>query len=105
MPQCTRTFLTNVLSWEGCGVDEVGINEATGSIVVRVDPYAYQLPSHNQLGDPSKAEHKLGWKRTMSLEVSSDVSDALCVHKLIVKKDTIWEMTRAALAVNEGTIS
>ena len=63
-------------------MDEVGINEATGNIVVRIDPDAYQLPSHSQIGDPSKAEKGLGWKRKMVLKVSQLGYNALDVHLL-----------------------
>lgn len=47
-------------SWEGQGVDEVGLLQ--GKVTVRVDP-RYFRPTEvaTLLGDPSKAQAKLGW--------------------------------------------
>lgn len=57
------------LVWRGHGVDEKGIDEATGSVVVEVDP-AYFRPTEVDLlvGDASKAKQELGWepKRTVN---------------------------------------
>lgn len=51
------------LQWQGSGVDEKGINAANGETLVEVDP-RYFRPTEVELllGDPSKAEAKLGWK-------------------------------------------
>lgn len=55
------------IRWEGEGVDEKGIDEATGKVVVKVNPQFFR-PAEVELllGDPSKAESKLGWKREIS---------------------------------------
>ena len=55
------------IKWEGEGVDEKGIDEATGKVVVRVNPQFFR-PAEVELllGDPAKAEEKLGWKREIS---------------------------------------
>jgi len=52
------------LRWEGSGKEEVGIDEASGRVVVKVNPRFYR-PAEVEvlLGDPSKAKEKLGWKR------------------------------------------
>ncbi|MGD8292604.1 MAG: GDP-mannose 4,6-dehydratase [Desulfobacterales bacterium] len=56
------------IRWEGKGVDEKGIDQQTGKILVAVDP-EYFRPTEVQelLGDASKAREKLGWKPRTSL--------------------------------------
>ena len=50
------------LKWEGKGVDEKGIDVATGRVLVEVDPKYFRPAEVDQLlGDPSKAKNKLGW--------------------------------------------
>ena len=53
------------LEWQGEGVDEKGIDKATGDVLVEVDP-AYFRPAEVEqlLGDPTKAKTKLGWNPT-----------------------------------------
>ena len=48
--------------WEGTGADEVGRDEASGEILVRIDP-RYFRPTEVELllGDPTKARERLGW--------------------------------------------
>ena len=55
------------IRWEGEGVDEKGIDEAIGKVVVKVNPKVFR-PAEVELllGDPTKAEEKLGWKREIS---------------------------------------
>jgi GDPmannose 4,6-dehydratase len=57
------------IRWEGEGVDEKGINEETGQIMVAVDP-RYFRPTEVQdlLGDAGKARDKLGWVPGTSFE-------------------------------------
>jgi GDPmannose 4,6-dehydratase len=51
------------IEWQGSGVDEVGIDAATGVTRVRVDPRYFRPTEVEQLlGDASKAERQLGWK-------------------------------------------
>lgn len=53
------------LRWEGSGVDEKGIDEATGKVLVEVSPDFYRPTDVvNLWGDPSKAKEKLGWNPT-----------------------------------------
>lgn len=56
------------LTWEGEGVDEVGKDE-NGVVRVKVNPKFFR-PAEVELllGDASKAETKLGWKREISFE-------------------------------------
>ena len=52
------------LEWSGTGVDEIAKDKATGKTVVKVNPKFFRPAEVDLLlGDPSKAESKLGWKR------------------------------------------
>jgi len=55
--------------WEGEGVNEIGKDQATGNIRVRVDPQ-YFRPAEVELllGDPTKANKELGWKRKVTFD-------------------------------------
>ena len=61
---CTLAFKTLGvnLRWEGEGVNEKGIDNATGKILVEVDPKYFRPAEVDQLlGDPTKAKTQLGW--------------------------------------------
>ena len=70
-----------LLDWRGTGVEEVGIDRATGRTLVRVDP-EYFRPTEVDLliGNPAKARRQLGWTHTVDLPelvremVASDVA-------------------------------
>jgi GDPmannose 4,6-dehydratase len=50
------------LEWQGKGVDEKGLDKATGRILVEVDPKYFRPCEVEQLlGDPTKAKTVLGW--------------------------------------------
>lgn len=50
------------LRWEGQGVEEKGIDQATGRVLVEVDPKYFRPAEVEQLlGDPTKARTLLGW--------------------------------------------
>lgn len=51
------------IEWKGSGVDEKGINKATGEVIVEIDK-KYFRPTEVDLlvGDASKAKKKLGWE-------------------------------------------
>jgi GDPmannose 4,6-dehydratase len=50
------------LRWEGEGVEERGIDVATGRTLVEVDPRFFRPAEVEQLlGDPTKAREQLGW--------------------------------------------
>jgi len=66
------------IHWEGEGLDEKGLNEDTGRVIVAVDP-RYFRPTEVQdlLGDAAKARQKLGWKpRTTFQELVADMVKA-----------------------------
>ena len=52
------------IQWQGLGVNEKGYDSKTGKVLVEVNP-KYFRPAEVDLllGDPSKAERELGWKR------------------------------------------
>ena len=57
------------ITWEGEGVDEKGIDETTGHTLVKVNPVFFRPAEVDLLlGDPGKAEAKLGWKREVSFD-------------------------------------
>ena len=61
---CTLAFkeVGIKIRWEGEGVDEKGIDVATGKVLVEVDPKYFRPAEVDQLlGDPTKARTKLGW--------------------------------------------
>lgn len=50
------------LEWQGQGIDEKGVERATGRVLVEVDPKYFRPAEVEQLlGDPSKARQRLGW--------------------------------------------
>lgn len=50
------------LEFRGEGVDEVGVDKATGKVLVEVSPDFFRPTDVvNLLGDPSKAKAELGW--------------------------------------------
>lgn len=55
------------VQWQGTGVDEIGIDKATSKTIVKVNKDFFR-PAEVQLllGNPAKAEEKLGWKREIS---------------------------------------
>lgn len=50
------------LEWKGEGIDEKGIDKATGRVLVEVDPKYFRPAEVEQLlGNPAKAKEILGW--------------------------------------------
>ncbi|WP_340106409.1 GDP-mannose 4,6-dehydratase [Rhodohalobacter sp. 8-1] len=57
------------LEWQGKGVNEKGINKETGKPVIEVDPQYFRPTEVDLLlGDPTKAQEKLGWKFEYDIE-------------------------------------
>jgi GDPmannose 4,6-dehydratase len=57
------------LAWRGSGLDETGVDSATGSLRVRVNPAFYRPAEVEVLtGDASKAKRELGWSAATPLE-------------------------------------
>lgn len=57
------------IDWQGNGQDEVGIDQQSGRVIVRVNP-AFYRPAEVELliGNPAKAKRELGWEATTTLE-------------------------------------
>ena len=82
---CKMTFaeLGIDIEFQGKGVDEIGIDKATGRKIIVVDP-RYFRPTEVELllGDASKAKKELGWEPKYTLPmlikemVSEDLSEA-----------------------------
>src|SRR5690606_14358566 len=50
------------IAWQGEGLNEQGIDTASGRCIVAVDPrYFRPTEVETLLGDPTKAREKLGW--------------------------------------------
>lgn len=76
------------LEWSGEGVDEVAKDKATGKVVVRVNPQFFRPAEVDLLlGDPTKAEKVLGWKREVSFQelVERMVKNDLEIEKANMK--------------------
>ena len=57
------------IQWEGQGVNEKGVDKKTGITLVEVDErYFRSAEVELLLGDPSKAEKELNWKRKVSFQ-------------------------------------
>ena len=55
--------------WEGKGIHEVGKDKKTDKIRVKIDEKYFRLCEVDLLlGDPTKAETSLGWKRKYDLD-------------------------------------
>jgi len=55
------------IEWQGSGVEEKGIDRNTGKVLVEIDErYFRPVEVELLLGDPSKAEKELDWKRKVS---------------------------------------
>ncbi len=52
------------IKWQGSGVDEVGVDAETGKTLIKINPDFFRPAEVDLLlGDPTKAETELGWKR------------------------------------------
>ncbi|ESW78903.1 GDP-mannose 4,6-dehydratase [Mesorhizobium sp. LSJC285A00] len=73
------------IRWQGEGVDEVGVDAGSGTVLVRIDA-RYFRPTEVDLllGDPAKAKARLGWSHTTGF------------------RDLVAEMVQADLARTAG---
>jgi GDPmannose 4,6-dehydratase len=76
------------LKWNGSGVNEVGIDIATGKVIIRIDSrYFRPTEVETLLGDSTKAKEKLGWIPKISFK---DLVKEMVVYDLnIAKKDSL----------------
>ena len=57
------------IEWRGAGVDEVGVDAATGTVRVQIDPRYFRPTEVDCLiGDARKAERVLGWRATIGFD-------------------------------------
>jgi GDPmannose 4,6-dehydratase len=57
------------IAWEGEGVKEIGKNNESGEIIVRMDERYYRPAEVEQLlGNPAKAKNRLGWEPNVKFE-------------------------------------
>ncbi len=55
------------IEWRGEGVDQEGVDAASGEVLVRIDPRYFRPTEVDELlGDPSKAHDVLGWRHRTS---------------------------------------
>jgi GDPmannose 4,6-dehydratase len=81
------------IEWRGQGIDEQGIDSATGKVIVRIDPrYFRPTEVDTLLGDASKARARLGW--------SPQVSFAELVAEMVA--GDLEHARRDALIAREG---
>ena len=78
------------LVWQGVGVEEKGIDSATGKVLVEVDPKYFRPCEVEQLlGNPTKAKQLLGWNPTKTsfqeLVKIMAASDMRFVRKLYLR--------------------
>ena len=66
------------ITWEGEGLNEVGIDKLTKKTVIRVDPkYFRPAEVETLLGDASKAKEKLGWEPKISFK---QLVEDMCIY-------------------------
>jgi len=69
------------IRFEGTGVDEKGIDVATGKVIVSVDPrYFRPTEVETLLGSPEKAKQKLGWVPKITVE---EMAKEMVEHDLL----------------------
>ena len=85
------------ITWQGTGVDEQGVDAATGRVLVRIDPRYYR-PTEVELllGNPTKARTRLGWQA----EVGLPELVAMMVREDIQQAQRDVLCTRNGFAVN-----
>jgi GDPmannose 4,6-dehydratase len=76
------------IEWQGEGLDEVGIDAATGRPLIRVDPrYFRPTEVDTLLGDATKAREKLGW--TAEVTFSELVAEMVESDLEVAKRDAL----------------
>ena len=76
------------LEWRGHGVDEEGVDSASGRVVVRIDPrYFRPTEVDTLLGDPSKARTKLRW--TCEIGFEALVREMVEADRELARRDAV----------------
>jgi GDPmannose 4,6-dehydratase len=83
------------IEWRGQGVDETGVDAATGQTLIAIDPRYFRPTEVDQLlGDSSKARAKLGWSHTTTFPQL--VAEMVQSDLKTVEKER-WRNDRSAL--------
>ncbi len=80
------------IEWKGQGIDEIGVDKATGKTIVSVNPKFFRPAEVDVLlGDPAKADKVLGWKREVSFSqlVEGMVKNDLAIVEKEIKVQSI----------------
>jgi GDPmannose 4,6-dehydratase len=74
------------IEWRGAGVDETGVDAASGAVLVRIDP-RYFRPTEVELllGDATKAHTVLGWRHTTPF--GALVRDMVAADRALMRHD------------------
>lgn len=94
------------LRWEGEGLDEKGIDEATGRVLVEVSPDFYRPTDVvNLWGDPTKAKALLGWNPTKtSFEQLVKIMTDADMEKVAVERAGEQVRTNLAEYLEKGIV-
>ncbi|WP_041274867.1 GDP-mannose 4,6-dehydratase [Desulforamulus reducens] len=86
------------IEWRGKGLEEKGLDKATGRVLVEVDP-CYFRPTEVDIliGDPTKAKNKLGWIPEISF--NQLVKEMMTEDLLETKRDLLCK--REGFKVNQ----
>ncbi len=72
--EVTARALDMSIVWQGSEVDEIGIDQKTGKILVRIDPHYFRPTEVDLLiGDASKARVLLGWEPAVRFSELVDI--------------------------------
>lgn len=68
------------ISWEGSGLDEVGIDTVSGKTIIKIDSQFYRPAEvYGLKGDATKASRELGWKPAVQV---SDLAKIMVDHEM-----------------------
>jgi GDPmannose 4,6-dehydratase len=74
------------IAWRGRGVEEKGVDKATGEVLIEVDPRYFRPTEVDSLvGDPSKARAKLGWRHKTSFDTL--VADMVEADRITIREE------------------
>ena len=94
------------VEWQGEGLDEKGIDKATGRVVVEVSPDFYRPTDVvNLWGDPTKAKTELGWNPTKtSFEELVELMTKHDMEKVAVERAEEHIKTNLAEYLEKGVV-